>query len=145
LAAGRRLNEVISAHHMDTNELLLSIPGIGRVTAARICLEVPHASNFVNSDHLASYIGFVPDVHGSDDNVYVRGITYRRRVLLRSAFVESSWRAIGKDPAMGLAYSNYIKRGMKPNNAIIRIARKLVNRVFFVLRERKRYEIARVR
>ena len=145
LAAGRRLNEVISAHHMDTNELLLSIPGIGRLTAARICLEVPHASNFVNSDHLASYIGFVPDVHGSDDNVYVRGITYRRRVLLRSAFVESSWRAIGKDPAMGLAYSNYIKRGMKPNNAIIRIARKLVNRVFFVLRERKRYEIARVR
>ena len=145
LAAGRRLNEVISAHHMDTNELLLSIPGIGRVTAARICLEVPHASNFVNSDHLASYIGFVPDVHGSDDNVYVRGIPYRRRVLLRSAFVESSWRAIGKDPAMGLAYSNYIKRGMKPNNAIIRIARKLVNRVFFVLRERKRYEIARVR
>ena len=46
---------------------------------------------------------------------------------------------------MGLAYSNYIKRGLKPNNAIIRIARKLVNRVFFVLRERKRYEIARVR
>ena len=65
--------------------------------------------------------------------------------MLRSAFVESSWRAIGKDPAMGLAYSNYIKRGMKPNNAIIRIARKLVNRVFFVLRERKRYDIARVR
>ena len=68
LAAGRRLNEVISAHHMDTNELLLSIPGIGRLTAARICLEVPHVSNFINSDHLASYIGFVPDVHGSDDN-----------------------------------------------------------------------------
>ena len=145
LAAGRRLNEVISAHHMDTNELLLSIPGIGRVTAARICLEVPHVSNFINSDHLASYIGFVPDVHGSDDNVYVRGITYRGRALLRSAFVESAWRAIGRDPAMGLAYSNYIKRGLKPNNAIIRIARKLVNRVFFVLRERKRYEIARVR
>ena len=145
LAAGRRLNEVISAHHMDTNELLLSIPGIGRLTAARICLEVPHVSNFVNSDHLASYIGFVPDVHGSDDNVYVRGITYRRRDLLRSAFVESAWSAIGRDPAMGLAYSNYIKRGLKPNNAIIRIARKLVNRVFFVLRERKRYEIANVR
>ena len=124
LAAGRRLNEVISAHHMDTNELLLSIPGIGRVTAARICLEVPHASNFVNSDHLASY---------------------RRRALLRSAFVESAWRAIGRDPAMGLAYSNYVKRGLKPNNAIIRIARKLVNRVFFVLRERKKYEIARAR
>ena len=66
LAAGRRLNEVISAHHMDTNELLLSIPGIGRLTAARICLEVPHVSNFINSDHLASYIGFVPDVHGSE-------------------------------------------------------------------------------
>ena len=120
LAAGRRLNEVISAHHMDTNELLLSIPGIGRLTAARICLEVPHVSNFINSDHLASYIGFVPDVHGSDDNVYVRGITYRGRALLRSAFVESAWRAIGRDPAMGLAYSNYVKRGLKPNNAIIR-------------------------
>ena len=145
LTAGRQINEVIRTHHMDINELLLSIPGIGRLTAARICLEVPHISNFVNSDHLASYIGFVPDVHGSDDNVYVRGITYRGRALLRSAFVESSWRAITRDPAMGLAYSNLLKRGLKPNNAIIRIARKLVNRVFFVLRERKKYEIGRVR
>ena len=145
LTAGRQLNEVIQAHHREINELLLSIPGIGRLTAARICLEVPHIGNFINSDHLASYIGFVPDVHGSDENVYVRGITYRRRTLLRSAFIESSWRAIGRDPAMGFAYSNLLKRGLKPNNAIIRIARKLVNRVFFVLRERKRYEIAKVR
>ena len=145
LAVGRRINEVVSEHYKDNNELLLSIPGIGRLTAARICLEVPPISNFINSDHLASYIGFVPDVHGSDENVYVRGVTYRGRHLLRSAIVESSWRAIAKDPALSLAYTKLVKRGKKPNNAIIRIARKLVNRIFFVLREKKKYDIATLR
>ena len=145
LAVGRKLNEVIGTYHKDTDELLRSIPGVGRLTSARICLEVPHISNFENSDHLAGYIGFVPDVHGTGENVHVRGVTYRARGQLRSALVESSWRAIAKDPALSLAYTKLIKRGKNPNNAIIRIARKLVNRIFFVLRERKKYELARVR
>lgn len=145
LVAGRKLNQLISLHYRDTDELLRSIPGIGRLTAARICLEVPHITNFENSDHLAAYIGFVPDVHGTGENIHVRGVTYRGRGQLRSALVESSWRAIAKDPALSLAYTKLIKRGKHPNNAIIRIARKLIKRIFFVLRERKKYEFAKVR
>jgi len=145
LDANRRLHEAVLTHHEETLGLLLSVPGIGRLTAARICLEVPPVSCFENSDHLAGYIGFVPDVRCSDDNAHVLGVTYRGRKSLRSALVESAWIAIGKDPALALAYTKFVKRGLNPNNAIIRIARKLVNRVLFVLRERKKYEIATVR
>ena len=106
---------------------------------------MPDISCFKDEDHLAGYIGFVPDVRSSDKTVYVRGISYRGRKKLRATIIEAAWRSIAKDPALGMAYTRYIKRGLKPNNAIIRIARKLLNRIRFVLRTGQRYETSTAR
>lgn len=140
LEAGRKILGVVHQWHKEKYELLLTVPGVGRHTASRICLELPDMSCFKDEDHLAGYIGFVPDVRSSDKTVYVRGISYRGRRMLRSAIIEAAWRAISKDPALGMAYTRYIKRGLKPNNAIIRIAKKVLNRIRFVLRTGQRYE-----
>lgn len=145
LRAGRAVCDVIKKKHFDKDRLLRSVPGIGRVTSSRFCLELPDIHLFKNSDHLAGYVGLVPDVRVSDDHIYVRGVTHRGKPLLRSSLIESAWRAIVVDPALGAAYTKYIKRGIKPNNAIVRIARKLLNRIHFVLREEKMYERGRER
>jgi hypothetical protein len=52
--------------------------------------------------------------------------------------IEAAWVAIRKDPAMTLSYEGF-RRKMIAQKAIVKIARKLVNRIFFVLKRRQAY------
>ena len=118
--------------------LLTSVPGIGVTTAATLMVELDDINRFVNADHLASFIGLVPMCHSSGDNDAVGDITVRRHFMLRCLLVEAAWIAIRKDPAMTMAYTEYRKR-MNPQKSIIKIARRLVNRVYYVLKHEKEY------
>ncbi len=62
----------------------------------------------------------------------------RRNKILRTAIVEASWIAIRNDPALMLTYQKLVKR-MKPQKAIIRIVKKLVNWIMYVLKDKKAY------
>ena len=53
--------------------------------------------------------------------------------------VESSWVAVKKDPSLMLSYKNFIQKHKK-TRAIIKIARKLVNRIRYVLVNQKEYQ-----
>lgn len=118
--------------------LLTSVPGIGITTAATLMVELDDIARFSNAEHLASFIGLIPMCHSSGDNDAVGDITVRRHFMLRCLLVEAAWIAIRKDPAMTLAYGEYRKR-MNPQKSIIKIARRLVNRVYFVLKHQKEY------
>ncbi len=62
--------------------------------------------------------------------------------ILRSAIIESAWVAARYDPALIKSYNELCRR-MEPNKAIIRIARKLLNRIRYVLKEKKAYECSK--
>ncbi len=47
---------------------------------------------------------------------------------LRSLLIEAAWIAVRKDPALTASFNEYIKR-MSKQEAIIRIAKKLLNRI----------------
>ena len=119
--------------------LLRSIPGIGEITALRLIAEVIDIKRF-NSDQFASFIGIVPMCHKSGDDSAEDngGITFRANRALRGTVIEAAWVAIRKDPALTLAYENYCKR-MKGTKAIVKIARKLVNRRYFVMKRNVPY------
>jgi len=119
-------------------KLLLSVPGIGCLTAMILLTEIDDIKRFNNLDHLCSYIGLVPMTNSSGENEKIGRITIRRNKMLRLAIIESSWVAIRNDPALMLAYQKLIKR-MKPQKAIIRIAKKLTNRILYVLKNNKEY------
>ena len=121
-------------------KLLLSVPGIGEVTSLRIASEVIDIKRFNGHDQLAAFIGIVPMCHKSGDDTKEDngGITTRANRTLRSAIIEAAWIAAGKDPALTLAFENYCKR-MKKTDAIVRIARKIVNRIYFVLKHEMPY------
>lgn len=120
--------------------LLRSIPGIGAINAAVILFELQDISRFKHFDHLCSYVGLVPDTSDSGETKHTKGITVRHNQYLRSALVESSWSVVRKDPALLLKYKQYCKR-MHRNRAIIRIAKHLLSRISFVLKNKKEYEI----
>lgn len=119
-------------------ELLTSIPGIGIITAMTIISEIETMNRFSNLDKLCSYVGLVPTTNTSGEKDKTGNITPRANRILRNAIIESSWIAVRIDPALSLTFNNLCER-MSKNKAIIRIAKKLMNRIRFVLNNDEKY------
>lgn len=120
--------------------LLRSIPAIGEVNAAVILFELQDAKRFNHLDQLCNYAGLVPNTEDSGETNKTKGITNRTNHFLRVALVESSWSVIRKDPALLMLYKKYCRR-MEKNKAIIRIAKHLLARINYVLKNEKEYVI----
>lgn len=118
--------------------LLRSIPGIGLLTAMTILTELETINRFESFDNLCGFIGIIPSTHSSGENDVVGNITRRGHSILRNAIIESSWVAARLDPALTKSYHDYCKR-MEPNKAIVRIAKKLLNRIRYVLKNKQAY------
>lgn len=122
--------------------LLRSIPGIGLINSMVILTEVEDIKRFTKNEKFASYVGLIPTSHSSGEKEKKGEITFRSHDFLRKAFIESAWIGVRCDPALLMAYQQLCKR-MEPNDAIVRIAKKLLNRVYFVLKNKKKYEYNR--
>ena len=119
-------------------DLIRSIPGIGEINGAILLFELQDVNRFKRFDDLCSYVGLVPDTGDSGDRRVNKGITVRHNFRLRTALVESSWIVIRKDQAMLMKYKEYCKR-MEKNKAIIRVAKHLLSRINYVLKNKKEY------
>lgn len=140
----RILKEIKQLAHSDVYsrlvKCLMSIPGIGLISAMTWLTELVDIHRFKRFDCLTSYVGIVPRQHASGDHDYRTGLDHRGNRLLRKLLIENSWIAVRKDPALIMAYAELTKR-MVGNRAIIRISRKLLRRIHFVLRNEVTYEI----
>lgn len=120
---------------------LKSIPGIGTLSGMTILAEIDQINRFKTVDNLSSYIGLVPQMHSSGETERVGNMTIRGNKKLKSILIESSWIAIKKDPTMLLAFNKLCGR-MQKNKAIIRIAKKLLNRIRYVLKNEEMYQMS---
>lgn len=118
---------------------LISIPGIGINTAMCLLTEIDDIFRFRNEKQFASYLGLIPVSHSSGEKISNGEKTFRGNKQIGPMIVESAWVTIQHDSVMAAAYGEYCKR-MKPQEAIIRIARKLANRILSVLKSGKKYE-----
>jgi transposase len=125
--------------YKDKVALLTSIPGIGLQTAMILLTEIGDINRFPNLKALSAYFGLIPDAHDSGDTKRVGGNTKRGNVYLKYILIEVSWMCIRRDPSLLLAYKSAI-RMMDANKAIIKVARKLLNRIRFVLKNNTAYE-----
>lgn len=121
-------------------DLITSIPGIGLLSGMIILTEIGNMNRFKRVDALHSFAGFIPNVYASGDKERVGCLTKRNNEYLRKVIIECSWWAIRKDPALTSCYEILCKR-MKPNKAIIRIARKLLSRIRYVLIHKTAYSL----
>jgi len=139
LSVTRQIKQLSETEKYAANvHLLKTVPGIGLVTAMHFLTETEDISRFEDTDHFASYVGIVPGMHNSGEVRKDGKITFRGQPILKKCIVESALVATRNDPALSLAYKTYVLR-MDNNKAIIRIARKLLNRIYFVLKNKKEY------
>ncbi len=133
LKAERKIRALMSSKkYAAKSKLLKSVPGVGPAMSTLFLLEVGDIKRFKGFDALNNMVGFYPGSNSTGDKDIDTGISKRKHKQLRTMLVEAAWQAIKQDPALLEAYEQ-LKKRMKPNDAIIRIARKLLRRMRTVL------------
>ena len=125
----------------DSILLLCSVPGIGFINAVVLITELIDMKRFADFDSLASYVGLVPAKRSSSEKEYTLGLKMQCKLKLREVLVESSWVAIRQDPSLLASYGKYVRR-MSKQEAIIRIAKKLLSRIRYVWLTQQKYEFS---
>jgi transposase len=145
LSISNEIRKMMREQRYKTNYYLLrTIPGIGPLTAASILVEIGDVRRFNTFSHLNSFIGLLPMEHSSGQSENKMSLTVRKHRQLRSDLVESAWTAKRTDPAMALYFDQQIKR-KDSKVVVIKIARKLLNRVRYVLLNQQPYEFGIVK
>lgn len=118
--------------------LLRTVPGIGKLIATEILVELQDMKRFQSSDKLASYIGLTPSEYSSGKSTRQGRITRCGNTRVRTSLVEASWILIYRDPNMKKKYQKLKgRRGAK--RAIIAIARNLIIRIRRILLNNEPY------
>ena len=139
LEATRQLRQMSQTERYKRRyDLLRTIPGIGLITAMCILTEVCDVKRFSNENQFAAYLGLIPTSHSSGEKTVHGEKTFRGNKQIGPTIIEAAWIAIVRDTGLGSQYLNYKKR-MEPQEAIVRIARKLSNIIFSVLKNEKEY------
>jgi len=127
-----------SEHYYNNAKLLMSVPGIGALTAISMLTEIGSIERFSSFYKFNSFIGLCPTEFSSGETERKGFITPRHHNQLRRLLVEMAWSAVRLDPAINLVYNEYKKR-MTAKRAIIRIARKMLHRIYYVLIKQQAY------
>lgn len=126
-------------HYKKDYYLLRSVPGVGPIVACGILCELGDLRRFKNFKQLASYVGLIPCVHQSGDNLTTSGLTPRANRIMRSYLVEASWVALRFDPVMQAYYRSH--QGKDVKRILVKVARKLLSRIHAIIKTETPYEI----
>ena len=123
-------------------ELLLSIPGIGRIVGSHLLARIGDWRLIRNGRQLSSFLGLVPCENSTGDDVNRGSITKSGDRRLRGKLVQAAWVTIRKDHELDDFYHAVYHRNPQPiaaQKAIAAVARKLCERVACILREQRPY------
>jgi transposase len=129
-----------SERYKSKYDSLIKIPGIGKIIAMSIILELIDMNRFKRFSNLASYVGIIPTEHSSGEKRHLGRMTRRSKAQFRTLLIEAAWITVSKDEVFKQFYKTLLLR-MKPQEAIIRCAKKLLRRIYFILITDKEYEI----
>jgi transposase len=148
---GRIGKEVAKMSHQkpwaESMTYLMQLPGFpgtarqgrcGVITAMTVLAAIGEIQRFESARHLASYSGLTPGLEQSGTKYREKGITKEGRKELRWALVEVAQRAVKSDPHWKQRFQELQQR-MHRNQAIVAVARRLLELVWYVLTRRQPY------
>lgn len=140
LTLTRKLKKVMAHHYKKSYECLLTVPGIGPITAIAFLAETGDLSRFKNPDEFCSYLGLVPSEHSSGERVHSNCIQPRCNRHLRPLLIEAAWVAIRRSPDLLAYYKMHAARNNK--KAIVKVTRKLALIAKAVAIKKQQYDYA---
>jgi transposase len=122
-------------------DLLISIPGIGKLTATRLISEIGRINDFENASQLAAFAGLNPKLKKSGTSIYKKprlskeGRTFFRKILFMPAIV-----AQNHNPIICTFRDRLKQNGLSAMQIIGAVMRKLLHLVFGILRSGKPFD-----
>ena len=121
-------------------EVLTSMPGLGFRTALKILTIVGDAAAFPTAGHLAAYAGLAPVTRRSGSSIKGETRSQRGNHALKSALFLSAFASLA-DPTSRAYYDRKRAQGKRHNAALICLARRRVDVIYAMLRDRKPYQV----
>ena len=123
-------------------ELLMTIPGIGFLSAVTLYAEICDIGRFSSAEKLAHYAGLVPTVRQSGEHCF-SGKETRGDAWMKSILIEAAWAHVRYCPDGHLAqvFKDACKRKGDSRDAIKIVARKLVNVIWAVWTTEKEFMV----
>ena len=119
--------------------LLMSMPGVGIVTALTIIAEVDNFSRFSTSEKLTRYAGLVPRERSSGGIVKHGGITCEGSAPLRTVLVESAMRIKENNAPALYAFVKRLTPITGAKKARVALARKMLGIMWKMIKDQKPY------
>lgn len=131
-----------------TCQRLMTVPGVGPVTAVRFVAALDRVDRFPNAHSVQSYLGLVPGENSSATRQRRTGITKAGPPRLRWALAQAAWslrnaRSRQLDPLVIWTIEVEKRRGKMI--AITALARRLAGVLYAIWRDGTRYEPSRLR
>ena len=137
-----QIDDALTALMHQIPQHITSIPGIGLVTGAAILAEIGDVSRFDSVEKLVAYAGIDPSVYQTGQfQASVAHMSKRGSPYLRHALWLAASMAIRYDPELQAFYQAKRKEGKHHGTVIGAVCRKLMARVYVVLKEQRPYLI----
>ena len=132
------------AQHWPQAVLLMSHPGVGPIVALATVVTLGEVSRFARGKHVASYLGLIPREDSSGEYRRLGSITKQGNSFMRFLLVQAGMSAARGDAELGRVYKRLAQR-KHHGVAKVAVARKLVLRLYWMLRTNRRYpEVVRM-
>jgi len=130
------IEEVFLAHPL--GPVLISLPGIGPRTGARILAEIGDGSGFASGSKLAAYAGLAPVTRQSGTSIRGEHRSRRGNHRLKNAMFLSAFASL-HDPDSRAYYDRKRVEGKRHNAALICLARRRCDVIHAMLRTGEHY------
>jgi len=124
----------------DRVNLLMSIQGVGEVTALTWVLEIGEVSRFNRIGQVVSYCGLCSAQNESAGKNYRGPISKKRNKHLQTVLIEAAKLAPRWNPQLTVVHERELTKGNR-NRATLAVARKLVAYMFAVDRDQKEFTL----
>jgi transposase len=120
-------------------EIVSSVPGVGRKSAAAIVAEVGDAKRFADGKKIASWTGLAPSVYQSAGTFVTGSITKQGSKWLRRVMVEAAHVAVRVRNSRLRAFYLRVKAKKGEKTAIVAVARKMLTIIWHLLVKGEKY------
>ncbi|MFC3997297.1 IS110 family transposase [Nocardiopsis sediminis] len=135
-AVDAEIEELVRSH--PDGALIRSLPGMGATLTAEFIAAAGDTSRFSGPDALAAAAGLAPVLSQSGRICYSRGATGGDKALKR-VFYQSAFCTLQRHPTSRAFYDKKRAEGKRHHQALIALARRRVNVLYAILRDRTPY------
>lgn len=137
-----RMDILITKHYGEMSNNLVTIPGLGKKSAAVLIVLTGGFSRFKNYKQLSSYVGLSPRIFESGSSVRGKArICKMGMSRIRALLYVCAWSAKKCNATCSQLYERLVAKGKSKRLALIAVANKLIKQAFCIATKNTQYDI----